>query len=265
MASVYCTFLDASGEACSGTVSFTPSEVRGSADEDVLLGGSRVDVLLDEDGEFDIDLEGGNYRCDIRLKKASTYSREISVPDGGQVNLKWLLSGNSAMPSEVAQAFTAVGPYIYQVPWWSTSIDVVGFGGGGAGADGTTEDPGLGGGAGATASVTLVRGVDIPWDSTTITGSVGAGGVDGAGTASTASSTGMADVSASGGTMGAASSSTGESSGDLTVNGVVYKGGATQTTRGAAGKGPGGGGGGGNTNSAGGAGADGAVYFRAFK
>lgn len=264
MAGVFSTFLDGSGEPCAGTVSFTPSELRGSSDAEALLGGSRVDLLLDEDGEFEVDLEGGNYRVDIRLRKASTYSREISVPDGGQVNLKWLLSGNAAMPSEAAQAFTAPGPFVYQIPWWATSIDVVLFGAGGAGADGGVS-AGLGGGAGVIATATLVRGTGIAWDSATITGTVGAGAEDVAGTASSASATGMTTLSAAGGSAGASANSNGVSPGNATVNGVVYKGGIAQTTKGAVGNGPGGGGGGGNISSGGGAGADGGVYFRAFK
>lgn len=92
MPGLYGVFPDGSGEPCQGTLLFRPTAYRGADDGESVLGGSPVRVVLDEDGEFDIDLESGNYYVDIRLTGAPTFSREISVPDvNDSVNLKTLL------------------------------------------------------------------------------------------------------------------------------------------------------------------------------
>lgn len=92
MPNVYGVIPDASGEPSQGTVVFRPTAYRGADDGDSLLGRSPVKLTLDEDGEFDVDLDSGNYYIDIRLKGAPTFSREISIPDdNGSVNIKTLL------------------------------------------------------------------------------------------------------------------------------------------------------------------------------
>lgn len=268
MGGVHYTCVDAAGDPCEGSVVFTPLDDSGGLDDETSLGGSKVLLELDEDGEFSIDLRGGRYRVEIRLANANTVTREITVPVGGDANLRWLLAGPTATPGEASQAFTAAGPYAYTIPWWATRIDIVLNGAGGGGDNGAPSTAGDGGGAGAIATRTLIRGTDISWDATTISGAVGAGGArdEGNGTSTTAAATGMDTLTAAGGTGGAATGPTGASPGDTTYNGVLYKGGATQPTRGAAGKAPGGGGGGGNTGSGlAGPGADGAAFFRAYQ
>lgn len=92
MPNVYGFIPDGEGEPSQGTVVFRPTAMRGGADGDSLIGRSPVQRTLDEDGEFDVDLDPGNYYIDIRLKGAPTFSREISVPDvNDSVNLKTLL------------------------------------------------------------------------------------------------------------------------------------------------------------------------------
>lgn len=92
MPNVYGVIPDGTGEPCVGTVVFRPTAYRGADDGESLLGRSPVRLVLDEDGEFDVDLESGNYYIDIRLKGAPTFSREISVPDTNDtVNIKTLL------------------------------------------------------------------------------------------------------------------------------------------------------------------------------
>lgn len=92
MPNVYGVFPDGAGNPCVGTVLFRPTAVRGSDDGDSVLGGSAIRLVLDEDGEFDVDLDSGNYYVDIRFRGAPTFSREISIPDdSGSVNIKTLL------------------------------------------------------------------------------------------------------------------------------------------------------------------------------
>jgi|CXWK01.1.fsa_nt_gi hypothetical protein len=89
---VYGVIPDADGEPAQGTITFRPTAYRGADDGESLLGRSPVKRTLDEDGEFDVDLESGNYFVDIRLRGAPTFTREISVADGdGSVNIKTLL------------------------------------------------------------------------------------------------------------------------------------------------------------------------------
>lgn len=92
MPNVYGVIPDASGEPASGTVVFRPTAYRGADDGDSLLGRSPIRLTLDEDGEFDVDLDSGNYNIDIRLKGAPTFTREITIPDtAGSVNIKAVL------------------------------------------------------------------------------------------------------------------------------------------------------------------------------
>jgi len=257
MAGLFCEFLDAAGEPCQGTVTLTP---KGAF-------GSRVVLVLDE-GEIDSDITPGDYRVDIRLKNADTVSREISVPDGDAVDLRTLTQGYAPAPSEASTAIFAAGPFVFDIPWWATHIDRVLLGGGGGGDDGATLTAGKGGGPGSWIADTLVRGTDIPWDSTQITGTIGDGGThnEGNGGATTASAIGADVLTAPGGTGGTSSTSTGSTAGTVTFNNIVYNGGADQATKGANGFSPGGGGAGGNSGGQdAGAGASGGAWFRVYR
>lgn len=92
MPNVYGVFPDGAGNPCRGTIVFRPTAYRGADDGDSVLGRSPIRLVLDEEGEVDIDLDSGNYYIDIRLFGAPTFSREISVPDvNDSVNIKDLL------------------------------------------------------------------------------------------------------------------------------------------------------------------------------
>lgn len=268
MPTVSCTFTTAAGDPCAGSLVFMPLGVRDSADGNSVLGPARVVVVLDETGAFSQSIEPGEYRVDLRIRDADTLTREIAIPaSSGGINFKLLLDEYGPAPVDVTTAF-GVGSYSWDIPWWATHIDQILLGGGGGGDDGTTLTVGDGGGAGQWATRTLVRGVDIPWETTYISGTVGSGGAhnEGNGTATTAGATGTTLLSAAGGAGGAASNSTGQSPGNSTVNGKVYHGGATQSTLGIGGNGPGGGGAGGNIlNAWAGPGAAGAAWMRAYR
>lgn len=88
MPGFYGEINDWSGEPAEGTVTLTPSAPRAMDDGFGVLGGGRKTLVL-EDGEFDVDIESGNYRIDIRLIGADTFSREIRIPeDVDSVSLK---------------------------------------------------------------------------------------------------------------------------------------------------------------------------------
>jgi hypothetical protein len=185
---------------------------------------------------------------------------------------------------EVAESttarFTAVGSYTYGIPEWCDTLDVVLLGGGGGGDGGDWEflfGETFGGTSGAWSTTTLVRGVDIPWETSTITGTVGVGGHGGIpkliildnsghnGSATTATATGMTTLTAAGGVGGGNSSDTGQGAGQQTFNGYLYRGGGDVTAAGRNGTTPGGGGAAGQLLQGGGKGAGGAVYIRAYQ
>lgn len=272
MPTLFCTFTDATGRPCKGYVALTPAAMQNSNLHDGnAFGQKRVILPFDNTGGFSEAVEPGDYRVDICIHGAHTVSREVSIPtgSGAPVNLKDLLVDFSSIPSDVTSQFTDPGYYTYEIPWWATRIDEVLVGAGGGGDDGTLLTIGDGGGAGLWATRTLVRGVDIPWETTLITGTVGTGGAhnEGNGTSTTAAATGTTTLSAAGGIGGAAPTQTGLSPGNRTFNSVLYKGGGTQTIGGSTpGKSPGGGGAGGSAlNGQAGAGADGAAWFRGYR
>lgn len=268
MTGLWTTFLDAAGEPCSGTVTLTPLGVRGSSLDDTILGNTRVTLKIDDRGDIDADVEPGDYRLDIRLQNAETVTRQISIPGGNGIDLKELLNEYAPTPSETTTAFTGSGLYSYEIPWWATSVDVVLVGAGGGGDNGVTLAVGDGGGSGSWATRTLDRGDNIPWESTIISGAVGAGGApnEGNGAATTATAAGMSTLTAIGGIGGAATDSDGESPGERTFNSALYAGGEAQESLGENGNAPGGGGAGGALlGGTSGAGADGAAYFRAYR
>ncbi|MGA5542693.1 hypothetical protein ACPCIR_12645 [Mycobacterium sp. NPDC051198] len=187
----------------------------------------------------------------------------------------------------VTASWALAGTYTFTIPLACRYIDVVLLGAGGGGASSGTFYTlgGYPGEAGLFATVTLERGVHIPWTAITITITVGVGGARGSGGfAGTAGSVGGSTVltytnlsgatvtlTATGGAGGIAnltgtSDNTGRSPGSLTYKGQPYAGGAAQSTTGATGNPPGGGGAGGkNFGGAGGVGAPGGAWCRAYQ
>ncbi|MFD7247954.1 hypothetical protein ACFV6Y_39165 [Streptomyces massasporeus] len=184
-------------------------------------------------------------------------------------------------------SYATPATYQYRIPVWCRYIDVVLLGAGGGGASSGTFYTlgGYPGEAGVYATVTLERGVHIPWAAIFITLTVGTGGARGSGGfTGTAGSAGGSTiltytnaagspitVTATGGAGGIAnltgtSDNTGRSPGNRTYNGQPYTGGAAQSTAGSDGNPPGGGGAGGrNFGGAGGVGAPGGAWCRAYQ
>jgi hypothetical protein len=169
--------------------------------------------------------------------------------------------------------YDKAGTYAYSIPYWCNTIDVILLGAGGGGSYGGGNE--VGGGGGTWTTATLQRGSDIPLAATTITVTVGQGGVGGTlsapqggpggdTTATWDTSSGPATGTAPGGGAGGSSSGvtgegpspSSESVGDASLNGGV-----AQPTAGADGNPPGGGGAGGAGLKQGGAGADGAAVL----
>jgi hypothetical protein len=176
-------------------------------------------------------------------------------------------------PGEDSTPYSGAGTHSYPIPYWCDTIDLVllGAGGGGTYAE---FNPGDGGGAGGWKAITIQRGSDIPWATTTITITVGQGGTGGSlatptggtggdTTASWDTSSGTTTETAHGGAGGA---NTGDPTGESpspsqkSAGDAMLSAGSEQPTTGAIGNPPGGGGAGsGNGLQNGGAGADGAA------
>lgn len=197
------------------------------------------------------------------------------------------VAGDSALAgftphAEATLSFTAVGQAVYVIPVWCRFVDVVllGAGGGGASSGIAYLLGGFPGEAGKYATVTLERGVDIPWATTQIVITISSGGSRGSGgftgnpggkggntLASAAGWAGLTGVGGDGGVTSATGTpdNAGISPGDLTYNGRAYKGGGSAGT-GKPGDPPGGGGGGGGSfGQAAGVGASGAAWCRAYQ
>ncbi|ARQ95467.1 minor tail protein [Mycobacterium phage Shandong1] len=186
-----------------------------------------------------------------------------------------------------SQTYTTVGTYTFAIPWWANFIDVVLLGGGGGGSSGNAAvGAGSGGQGGNFVYVKLVRGVDIPYAATTITGAVPDGGAPGpagffpingdpGGTATAIVNTLTWQLSATGGEGGKFLTGVpgdGANPNSVTFNGILYQGGlATSSSNGVAGNAPGGAGSGGRSGffgipaGAGGKGARGQVWIRAYQ
>ncbi|AMW64290.1 hypothetical protein SEA_CHIPMUNK_34 [Mycobacterium phage ChipMunk] len=169
--------------------------------------------------------------------------------------------------------------FTYTIPRWCNYIDVILLGGGGGGGGGSsTVQTGAGGGPGSWLTVTLERGVHIPFSALTIIGQLGTGGT-GANGGITPTTGGNGNptaipalsLSAAGGIGSASSNQNGLGSGTKTYNGVLYTGSADVTSgNGTAGNVPGGGARGGNAGafipgSKGGNGGLGQAWFRAYQ
>lgn len=165
----------------------------------------------------------------------------------------------------------------YDIPAGCNKLDVILLGGGNGGRGGAGAfQVGGGGNAGEWAVATLVRGVDIPWSTKTLSITVPSakpGGGNGQDPPNSdpaiASGTGWVGLSAPGG-VGTKQGVTrwGQTPGDKTFNGRTYIGGAAQTSNEAAGNAPGGGGNGGSggfvSGNSGGAGSRGQAWIYAY-
>lgn len=172
------------------------------------------------------------------------------------------------------QNFTTVGAGTYTIPRWCDKIAMIALGGGGGGqASAAFGAVGKGGYNGEYGSMTVERGVDIPYSQTTMAVDVGAGGAAGVWDGTGFGKNGEASTVVTGagtltGPLGAGGvgfgDNDGESPGNLNYDGISAVGGATQTGN-AAGNPPGGGGAGSPSLSSGYAGARGQVWFRAYQ
>lgn len=162
--------------------------------------------------------------------------------------------------------YSTAGTFTYTIPAWCTTLDIICLGGGEAGGVAWLLGTGSGGKAGGWGSSTLVRGTSIPFSTTTLAVTVGAGGNGSQGNypapgqdgqASTVSGT-WGTVTGAGGAGGNSSNYNGGSPGTVTVAGQTYSGGVFPAA-------PGTGGGGGNPpGGPGGAGERGRVWIRAY-
>ncbi|AIK68958.1 minor tail protein [Mycobacterium phage Tiffany] len=149
--------------------------------------------------------------------------------------------------TEATTEFTTVGAYTYNIPANCRFLDIIVLGAGGGGqASLAILNVGASGLPGEWNSVTLQRGVDIPWGLSQITGSVANGGSGGIGWADR-------------------NGARGKSPGNFTWNGKLYVGGGAATGDNQAGKPPGGSGSGHYPGfGSGQSGARGQVWIRAY-
>jgi hypothetical protein len=182
------------------------------------------------------------------------------------------LTAQASFPGHdpTSKPYPGAGTYAFSIPFWCTRIDLVLLGAGGGGSYAPFSN-GVGGGAGGWKTVTLARGTDIAWATTTINVTVGQGGSGGTPNAADATpggdTTASWDATMQTATGGGGGASTSGQSGDgpsptsESVGGATLTAGTTQSTPAAAGGGPGVGGAGGDVISPGGAGADGAAII----
>lgn len=180
------------------------------------------------------------------------------------LGIKAGLSATAAFPamSPASTAYATVGSSTYAIPYWCKYIDVILL---------------SAGGGGTVTWVTLERGIDTPWSTSTITitvgdgssagGSFGGTGDAGARTVATVNGNTIEGIGgkAGPGTQAGQPVASGNtnSNKDLLLNGVTYFGGAVANV--ATPNPPGGGGRGGNSFSAGNKGARGQAWSRAYQ
>ncbi len=178
-----------------------------------------------------------------------------------------------------------VGTFSYRIPDWCERLDIICLGGGGGGEGGGLIHGGSGGSPAGYAYATVIRGVDIPWDTYYLAGSVGAGGRRGLGVDTTRTgfgdwggvdgqdgepsyceAAGMQTISSAGGEGGRSQPTTwGIGATALEFNTKQYPGSENQRQIGTVGNFPGGGGAGGwPLVGPAGDGADGKVWIRAY-
>jgi hypothetical protein len=218
---------------------------------------------------------------------SSTVRGYVVVKIGAAFSGGGSMSASASFPvvAEVTTQVTIVGAYTYTIPWWANFVDEIflGAGGGGAGGSGATAADGNGALAGTYSNRTLVRGSNVPWATTQLTGNIGDGGNPGSqnnagsgGGPVTRNAISGGDIARQGnpGVGGAGTNGDpGRGAGNLVFNGKTYVGGAQVSSGGnpgAAGLPPGGGGAGGaggifNTGKSGGKGGRGQAWFRAYQ
>jgi hypothetical protein len=195
---------------------------------------------------------------------------------------------NTGSPKDLTQRFSFPGSFSYRIPDWAERLDIVAVGGGGGGEAGGLLVTGSGGYAAAWTTRTVIRGVDIPYATKYLAGTIGAGGFPGKGVQnfspygpipgdywggnngvkgenSTVVGSGFTTLTAVGGTGGFDLPTVfGQKLDDLTFNGKTYAGAQEEHTPGNRGNHPGGGGAGGWLLNNGGQGGDGQVWIRAY-
>jgi hypothetical protein len=197
---------------------------------------------------------------------------------------------NTSSPKDLTQRFSFPGSFSFEIPTWAERLDIVAVGGGGGGESGGSLVTGSGGSAATWAYKTVIRGVDIPYATRYVVGTVGAGGAGGAGyqvgfgvvdlftsdgyggengkpgVSSTVVASGMTTLTATGGAAGIAQPTvSGAGLADLSFNGKIYPGAQIEYGPGNNGNHPAGGGAGGWPGfGKGGAGGDGQVWIRAY-
>jgi hypothetical protein len=193
---------------------------------------------------------------------------------------------NTGSPKDLTQRFSFPGSFSYRIPDWAERLDIVAVGGGGGGEAGGLLVTGSGGYAASWTTRTVIRGVDIPYATKYLAGTVGLGGFPGKGLNFTGITTpgdywgglnglkgqdttvvgsGFSTVTAVGGAGGFDLPTVfGQKLDDLSFNGKNYAGAQEEHNPGNRGNHPGGGGAGGWALNNGGQGGDGQVWIRAY-
>ena len=229
--------------------------------------------------ELPVSYKGANGGATVQLVMPRRWSRPYGLEAVSVLN--------TASPKDRTQQFTSPGSFEYRIPEWCERLDIVVVGGGGGGEGGGLLVTGAGGSASSWSYGTVMRGVDIPYDTLYIKGYVGNGGRGGhgvewdfsqrlqgdvwggengeAGENSRAVAAGMTTIESVGGAGGVESFITGEGLADLEFNGKTYPGAGIEYVPGKRGNHPGGGGAGGwQLVGAGGKGGTGQVWIRAY-
>lgn len=191
---------------------------------------------------------------------------------------------NTSSPKDNTFRFGSPGSFEYKIPDWCERLDLVAVGGGGGGEGGGLFVTGSGGSASDWAYRTIIRGVDIPWDTVYLKGVVGAGGRGGKGVGDYALNdlfggtdgergeetyvvaSGMTTLHSVGGRGGSDQGHLyGDELADLEFNGITYPGAGKEYHPGNRGNHPGGGGAGGwPLVGRAGNGGDGQLWIRAY-
>lgn len=235
----------------------------------VMLSGADLSVpVVSSGGVVLVPVMGVNAGMPVPVPMSGT---GLVPPVAGAGADFWVAAAGPPYMAPVTSEFTTAGAYTYNIPAHALKLDIVVVGGGRGGKDGgAAYRAGKGGNAGSWGMWTIVRGQDIGWNVSQITGTVGAAGTRSGnnGGNTTAVVSGYGTLTANGGT-GDASGQNGNGPGNQTLNGVTYTGGSGGTGNGGVGGNPGAGGAGGNgglfSGSNGGNGGVGKVWIRAYQ
>ena len=213
-----------------------------------------------------------NFATQWTVDRALTLGQVKGLAAAATVNVNTALGLGFPPNAPLLSQMTTSGNYT--IPRWCNYIAMVALGGGGSGqASAALFNVGKGGYGGGYGSGTIERNNHIPWATTTLAVTIGAGGPAAAGPSALPGNSGDNTViSWSGGSVTGAGGSggfgwgnnDGESPGNLSYDGISAVGGATQTGN-AAGNPPGGGGAGSPGFSSSYAGARGQAWFRAYQ